>query len=198
MIPDDCLEGPVKTLPWVLLWNMKILLTADLHSNPDWLGWLEEEATKYGLVCIAGDLLDAFSKVAIQDQVAQVEGFLCRLAAKTRAAVCSGNHDAFELVQPLSPGSRSGLRGGLVRRTARSTRAHNGWANTASARTTGHYNNSLFQSGRAGRLAGRGRKRCEVHSRRPVALDRSRSGARSIGHLQSEAGLCSLRSLPRT
>jgi predicted MPP superfamily phosphohydrolase len=82
---------------------MKILLTADLHCNPDWLGWLEEEATKYGRVCIAGDLLDAFSEVAIQDQVAQVKGFLYRLAAKTRVAVCSGNHDAFELAQPSSP-----------------------------------------------------------------------------------------------
>lgn len=84
---------------------MKILLTADLHCNPGWLGWLEEEASEYGLVCIAGDLLDAFSEVAIEDQVAQVKGFLHRLAAKTRVAVCSGNHDAFELVQPLLPGA---------------------------------------------------------------------------------------------
>ena len=86
---------------------MKVLLTADLHSNPDWLHWLEEEAGKYDLVCIAGDLLDAFSEVAIQDQVAQVKGFLYRLADKTRVAVCSGNHDAFELVQPLLPGAEA-------------------------------------------------------------------------------------------
>ena len=79
---------------------MKILLTADLHCNPGWLRWLEDEATKYGQVCIAGDLLDAFSEVAIQDQVAQVKGFLYRVTAKTRVAVCSGNHDAFEFVQP--------------------------------------------------------------------------------------------------
>jgi hypothetical protein len=25
---------------------MKVLLTADLHSNPDWFRWLEEEAGK--------------------------------------------------------------------------------------------------------------------------------------------------------
>jgi predicted phosphodiesterase len=86
---------------------MKILLTADLHSNPGWFRWLEEEASKYGLVSIAGDLLDAFSEVAIQDQVAQVKGFLYRLTAKTRVAVCSGNHDAFELVQPLLPGAEA-------------------------------------------------------------------------------------------
>ena len=50
--------------------KMEILLTADLHCNPGWLRWLESEATKYGLVCIAGDLLDAFSEVAIHDRVA--------------------------------------------------------------------------------------------------------------------------------
>jgi predicted MPP superfamily phosphohydrolase len=152
---------------------MKVLLTADLHSNPGWFGWLEEEAGNYDLVCIAGDLLDAFSKVAIQDQVAQVKGFLYRVTAKTRVAICSGNHDAFELVQPLLPGTEAVYAAACARRAARSTGAHNGRANTASARTTGHYNNSFFQSGRAGTLANRGRKTSEIHSRRPVALDRS-------------------------
>lgn len=80
---------------------MKVLLTADLHSNPGWFRWLEEEARKYGLICIAGDLLDAFSKVVLGDQAAQVKGFLYRLAGKTSVAVCSGNHDETEIIPPL-------------------------------------------------------------------------------------------------
>jgi len=86
---------------------MKVLLTADLHCNPGWLTWLENEAMKYGLVCMAGDLLDAFSELEIGDQVAHVRGFFYRLAGKTMVAVCSGNHDALELVEPLSPGAEA-------------------------------------------------------------------------------------------
>ena len=84
---------------------MKVLLTADLHSNPGWFRWLEEEAGKYDLICIAGDLLDAFSKVVLGDQAAQVKGFLYRLAGKTSVAVCSGNHDETEIVPPLLTGA---------------------------------------------------------------------------------------------
>jgi hypothetical protein len=84
---------------------MKVLLTADLHSNPGWFRWLEEEAGKYELICIAGDLLDAFSKVVLGDQAAQVRGFLYRLAGKTSVAVCSGNHDETERVPPLLTGA---------------------------------------------------------------------------------------------
>jgi predicted phosphodiesterase len=86
---------------------MKVLLTADLHCNPGWLTWLENEAMKYGLVCIAGDLLDAFSELEIGDQVAHVRGFFYRLAGKTMVAVCSGNHDAFEAAPHLLPGAEA-------------------------------------------------------------------------------------------
>jgi hypothetical protein len=85
---------------WTSGVEMKVLLTADLHSNLDWFRWLEEEAGKYELVCIAGDLLDAFSKVVLGDQAAQAKGFLYRLAGKTSVAVCSGNHDETEIVPP--------------------------------------------------------------------------------------------------
>jgi Icc-related predicted phosphoesterase len=66
---------------------MKVLLTADLHSNPDWFRWLEEEAGKYELIGIAGDLLDAFGKVVLGDQAAQVKGFLYRLAENVRGCL---------------------------------------------------------------------------------------------------------------
>ncbi|MBV9877425.1 MAG: hypothetical protein JO025_22040 [Verrucomicrobia bacterium] len=41
---------------------MKILFTADLHYRPGWFGCFEDEAHKYALISIAGDLLDMFSK----------------------------------------------------------------------------------------------------------------------------------------
>jgi len=84
---------------------MKILLTGDLHSNLGWFRWLEDEAHKFALISIAGDLLDTFSRVPLGDQQVQVTGFLRRLAEKTPVAVCSGNHDAVDVVPPLLPGA---------------------------------------------------------------------------------------------
>jgi predicted MPP superfamily phosphohydrolase len=86
---------------------VKVLLTADLHYRPDWFRWLEEEAHKYPLICIAGDLLDMFSKVPLGDQQVQVTDFLRRLAGRTPVAVCSGNHDAIDVLPPLLPGVAS-------------------------------------------------------------------------------------------
>ena len=86
---------------------MKILLTADLHCKEDWFRWLEEEASKYELVSIAGDLLNIFSKVPIEDQLVFVKEFLRRLTQKTSVAVCSGNHDQIEVLPPLVQGGEA-------------------------------------------------------------------------------------------
>ena len=86
---------------------MKILLTADLHCKEDWFRWLEEEASKYELVSIAGDLLNIFSKVPIEDQLVFVKEFLRRLTQKTSVAVCSGNHDQIEVLPSLVPGAEA-------------------------------------------------------------------------------------------
>ena len=86
---------------------MKILLTADLHCKEDWFRWLEDEASKYELVSIAGDLLNIFSKVPIKDQLVLVKGFLRRLTQKTSLAVCSGNHDQIEVLPPLVAGAKA-------------------------------------------------------------------------------------------
>ena len=75
---------------------MRVLLTADLHSNQRWFRWLEERATDYDLICIAGDLLNLFSKLNPKDQVVQATAFLRRLTLKTCVAVCSGNHDPID------------------------------------------------------------------------------------------------------
>jgi Icc-related predicted phosphoesterase len=69
---------------------MKIPLTADLHSNSDWFSWVEDQASKYELISIAGDLLNIFSKVAIGDQMVLTKEFLQRLSQKTSVAVVPG------------------------------------------------------------------------------------------------------------
>jgi Icc-related predicted phosphoesterase len=86
---------------------MKILLTADLHCNPEWFQWVEDQASKYELISIAGDLLNIFSKVAIGDQLILVNEFLQRLTQKTSVAVCSGNHDQIEVLPRLVVGAEA-------------------------------------------------------------------------------------------
>ncbi|MFA5898497.1 MAG: metallophosphoesterase [Hyphomicrobium sp.] len=72
---------------------MKILITADIHYTLKQYDWLMREAGQFDLVIIAGDLLDAFSTVDGRVQIAVVEKYLARLAARTQLIVCSGNHD---------------------------------------------------------------------------------------------------------
>jgi Icc-related predicted phosphoesterase len=87
---------------------MKILLMADLHSNTRWYRWLLRAATRFDLVCIAGDLLDLFGQLAPAQQAREAQKFLRRLAEKTAVAVCSGNHDWLgqTLVPPRGPVER--------------------------------------------------------------------------------------------
>jgi predicted MPP superfamily phosphohydrolase len=72
---------------------MKLLLTADLHFRVDWFRWLIEQAPNYGLVCIAGDLLDMFDVKSTREQAREVTGLIKELANIVPVAVCSGNHD---------------------------------------------------------------------------------------------------------
>lgn len=46
---------------------MKILHLADLHMNSNWLGWVTEEASRFDLVVLAGDMLDAFANRSMAD-----------------------------------------------------------------------------------------------------------------------------------
>ena len=68
---------------------MKILHTADLHLR--WFDWVAEQAPRYDLVIIAGDLLDGFSDVPVHTQAWQCSKWL--LSLRTPTVVCSGNHD---------------------------------------------------------------------------------------------------------
>lgn len=73
---------------------MKALLIADLHNRRDWYRWLITQAEEYDLICIAGDLLDAFGL----DEQGQID-YLRRewlpgmVATGTPVALSSGNHD---------------------------------------------------------------------------------------------------------
>ena len=44
---------------------MRILLTADLHFKENWYRWLIGHQADFGLICIAGDLLDMFFPVPL-------------------------------------------------------------------------------------------------------------------------------------
>lgn len=77
---------------------MKILVTADLHAPADegpcrrLAAFAAENGC--GLVAVAGDLLDIFSKEAPATQAAAAAAQLRALAGKVSyVAVCSGNHD---------------------------------------------------------------------------------------------------------
>ena len=72
---------------------MKCLLVADLHYALKQFDWLRRVADGYDMVILAGDLLEISSSVEKRAQIVVVRTYLEELAARTRLAVCSGNHD---------------------------------------------------------------------------------------------------------
>lgn len=152
---------------------MKILLTGDLHSNRCWFRWLEDEAHKYALISIAGYLLDMFSKVPLGDQLVQVEDFLQRLAEKTPVAVCSGNHDAVDVVPPLLPGVATSYGASWLEEMS----GVPGLIGDGQTRFVGNCmivtDDPVFPSGGSGTSARRGGKAFEGRAGCAVAIDRS-------------------------
>jgi Icc-related predicted phosphoesterase len=72
---------------------MKLLLTTDLHYRLPWFRWLIEQAPRYDLVCIAGDMLDMFKSGTRLEQAREIRTLVRELADLVHIAVCSGNHD---------------------------------------------------------------------------------------------------------
>jgi hypothetical protein len=70
-----------------------------------WFDWLKEQASSFGLICITGHLLDAFSEIPIQDQIGPCVDCLKDLVDKTWVAVWSGNHDQVSIPTPWLPTS---------------------------------------------------------------------------------------------
>ena len=72
---------------------MTILSTADLHYRTHRFRWLIQQAPSFGLVCIAGDLLDMFRTETRVEQAREVRTLIRELADIVPVAICSGNHD---------------------------------------------------------------------------------------------------------
>ena len=75
---------------------MKILAVSDLHFGLKQFDWVVEQAERYDLVIIAGDLLDIGGHLDLDSQITVVVKYLRVISAKTRLLVCSGNHDGDE------------------------------------------------------------------------------------------------------
>ena len=70
---------------------MKILHVADLHARRPWLDWVSSHAKDFDLICIAGDLQDAFGDEGMHKQARWLSTWLVALPVPT--IVCTGNHD---------------------------------------------------------------------------------------------------------
>lgn len=73
---------------------MRILHVADLHQRTEWFAWLVEQAPRYDVTVIAGDLLDMFRPVGPSgnNQITHTRAWLQAFPGKL--VVCTGNHDA--------------------------------------------------------------------------------------------------------
>lgn len=72
---------------------MRLLLVGDLHYAMRQYDWVVDQASSFDLVVLAGDHLDLSSAVPLEAQIPVVLSYLGRLAAETRVAASSGNHD---------------------------------------------------------------------------------------------------------
>lgn len=72
---------------------MKILVVSDLHFSLKQFDWVVQQAWRYDLVIIAGDLLDLGGHLDLDSQITVVIKYLKTISTTTRLLVCSGNHD---------------------------------------------------------------------------------------------------------
>ncbi len=80
---------------------MKILLTADIHCNRFWYEWLIAQAPGFDLIAIAGDLVEGFAPVVLNDQKRDIENWLGQIVGNGCAvAASSGNHEMFSKISP--------------------------------------------------------------------------------------------------
>jgi Icc-related predicted phosphoesterase len=75
---------------------MKLLAVSDLHFSLKQFDWVVQQAERYDVVVIAGDLLDLGGHLDLDAQITVVVKYLRTISAKTRLLVCSGNHDGDE------------------------------------------------------------------------------------------------------
>ena len=75
---------------------MRILAVSDLHFGLNQFDWVAQQASRYDLVIIAGDLLDIAGHLDLDSQITVVVKYLQKICSQTRLLVCSGNHDGDE------------------------------------------------------------------------------------------------------
>ncbi len=69
----------------------RILHVADIHARQPWMDWIMGHAPGFDLLCIAGDLQDAFAPAGMHAQAKALRPWLLQLPIPT--IVCTGNHD---------------------------------------------------------------------------------------------------------
>lgn len=74
----------------------RVLVVSDLHFGLRQYDWLADQASKYDLVIIAGDLLDIAGHLDLDSQITVVGKYLRTISERCRLLVCSGNHDGDE------------------------------------------------------------------------------------------------------
>lgn len=79
---------------------------SDLHYSLPQYDWVVEASSTYDLVLLAGDSLNLGSLLGLDAQSVVVSRYLTLIAARTRLAVSSGNHD---LTGPDAHGEQSAL-----------------------------------------------------------------------------------------
>lgn len=72
---------------------MLFLLASDLHYNLPQLDWILDQAEEFDAVVLAGDHLSLASAVPLETQIVVMQTYVEKLAERTTAIVCSGNHD---------------------------------------------------------------------------------------------------------
>jgi len=75
---------------------MKILAVSDLHFGLKQFDWIVQQAARYDVVILAGDMLDLGGHLDLDSQITIVVKYLRAISAKTFLLVCSGNHDGDE------------------------------------------------------------------------------------------------------
>ena len=72
---------------------MRCLIVSDLHYSLNQFDWVLQNASKYDLIIIAGDLLDITGIADLRAQILVINKYVQKLSAITNIMVCSGNHD---------------------------------------------------------------------------------------------------------
>jgi predicted MPP superfamily phosphohydrolase len=68
---------------------MRILHVTDLHADSLWFDWVANHCGRYDLLAISGDLLDAFSKVPLVEQVHAVQAIIHGRTYRNRAELAA-------------------------------------------------------------------------------------------------------------